>query len=206
MRKILKSPRASHSARVTRSITTGLSLPIRSVIPAIPATPTPAPKKPASTQTITPAAKPNSYHEQISDYLEHSSAISTPAPFTGSSIATTPSDNLEYIDELERAMFRTGDEQTVNAYLINLLLPISWACGLLRAVHFDRRPFCVGPKENPLYQARVNSLLMIDDDIKGFMEVKAALRNNDITVQIQESAEMAAFIYEQGPKITSQKG
>lgn len=46
---------------------------------------------------------------------------------------------------------------------------------------------------------------MIDDAIKGFMEVKPTLRGDDDVIKFQIIAEMAAFIYTEGPKITSKK-
>ena len=209
LHKILKSPRAQQSPRVTRSMTAGLSLPFRPHISGVPSTPTPAQKKPASAQMTTPDVKDYHLEENMPSPLEHSLASSTlaSAPPTGSSVASIPNDDSIYVDDLERGMFIAGDEQTVNASLVNLLQPITWACGLSRGVYFDRQPFYLGPKANPLYQARVDGLLMIKDDIKGFMEVKPTLRNVDgVMVRIQESAEMAAFIYDQGPKMTSPIG
>ena len=64
----------------------------------------------------------------------------------------------------------------------------------------------MGPNENPLYRALVDGVIMIEDSIKGFIEVKRSLRAFDEKVRLQESAQMAAFIYAQGPTLGSQNG
>ena len=110
--------------------------------------------------------------------LRRSFIVETPitGSLTGSSGASKfPEDSKEdslYVDERERATFKTGDEQTVNACLIDLLKSVTAVCGLSRSAHFDRKAFRLGPKANPLYKAHVDGLLMIDDAIKGLMEIK----------------------------------
>ena len=212
MHEILNSPAPKHSVKAGKAAEVGL--PIRpkpmSSLP-FPATPTPAPKEPAMggqhllSLPSTPAAISLTTPSAASTSAIAPLTAST-APFTASSIASTSMEDSIYIDELERAIFQVGDEQTVNACLVNLLLPVTWACGFSRSVHIDRRAFYMGPNENPLYRALVDGVIMIEDSIKGFIEVKRSLRAFDEKVRLQESAQMAAFIYAQGPTLGSQNG
>lgn len=183
------------SPRVTRSMTAGTGLAIRPKPPALPQTPTPAPKN---------------LRFRVSDpqLITDSSPVSAPAttPLITPSASFTPSVDSPYLDDFKRTMFQVGDEQTVNACLINLLLPVTWACGFQRSIHLDRKPLHLGPKDDSIYQACVDGIIMVGDKVKSFMEVKRSLRKDDINVRMQESAQMAAFIYTQGSKMNSQKG
>ena len=187
-RKIINSPRA------VKSVKARTTLAVRSKTIDTPLTPTPAPRKPPGDLALT---------TDLSSWLENTPALSTPAPATlpGSGFASTSGDYSIFDGDFESAMFEVGDEQTVNACLVNLLLPVTWACEFSKSVHLDRKPFYLGPEENAFYQACVDGVIIIHDSVKGFMEVKRGVRGRDSTVRMQESAQMAAYIYTQGPKI-----
>ena len=87
----------------------------------------------------------------------------SPIPFPSASIALSISssknqDLQEVIDSYKREMFEvTGYEQTVNAYLIDLIIPVSSILGSSGRVRFNRKPFQVLKKNaidgKALYEA-----------------------------------------------------
>ena len=102
----------------------------------------------------------------------------------------------------------TGDEQTVNTCLVDLIIAVA---GMLKSrgrVRLDREPFRVLKKEVTgkhalLYEARVDGIVMEKNlqNIQGFMEVKRDLRLQKKDVRIQEGTQMAAFVYSKGSSI-----
>ncbi|CAD6591491.1 MAG: hypothetical protein ASARMPRED_005413 [Alectoria sarmentosa] len=100
----------------------------------------------------------------------------------------------------ERSAFSPGDEQTVNAALVALIMALSWTLGYTGRVHHDRARFSISKDtETDLYAACVDGLVMhLDrDEINGFMEVKPNFRGDNLSVRRQITAQMAAFIFEQ---------
>lgn len=134
----------------------------------------------------------------------------TPASFPSASTApallSPITDDLQKaIDTWDREMFElTGDEQTVNACLVALIIPIASMLGSRGRVRLDRRPFQVLKKNatdgKALYEAQVDGIIMNKDgkDVETFMEVKRELRARKKEVRMQEGAQMAAFIYSKG--------
>lgn len=110
----------------------------------------------------------------------------------------------------DRSDFSQGDEQTVNAALVSLMIVLSW---LLRGprgrILCDREKYEV-PRDDktPLYSASVDGLIrhLHDDTINGFIEVKGDLRGFNQPVRRQIGAQMAAFIYRQDITIGKKKG
>ena len=104
----------------------------------------------------------------------------------------------------EQEFFEMGDEQTVNACLVSLIMNVGWILDRHGIVHLDRRAFRVQDaaesrgtgSEHYLYEARVDGIITGNDDIiHGFLEVKRDLRGLNKSVRMQESAQMAAVIH-----------
>ena len=103
-------------------------------------------------------------------------------------------------DTSERSDFFPGDEQTVNAALVALIMALSWSLGYTGRVHHDRTRFSISKNaETDLYAACVDGLIMHlnREEINGFMEVKPDFRGQNQSVRRQIAAQMAAFIFEQ---------
>lgn len=103
-------------------------------------------------------------------------------------------------DDYERSDFTPGDEQTVNAALVALIMALSWLLGHHGRVLHDRARFSVSTDaEADLYSADVDGVILHRNGDKyiGFMEVKRNLRGRNRSVRRQIAAQMAAFIYEQ---------
>ncbi|KAL9127655.1 MAG: hypothetical protein Q9175_007689 [Cornicularia normoerica] len=109
------------------------------------------------------------------------------------------SDRRRAQDSHERSEFFPGDEQTVNAALVALMMALSWLLGRTGRVHHDRAKFSIpNDSETCLYSACVDGLVMHFDRDKysGFMEAKRDFRGQNSSVRRQIAAQMAAFIYE----------
>lgn len=134
----------------------------------------------------------------------------TPLAFpSASTVISVPSpmdqDLSQAVESYKREMFQlTGDEQTVNACLVDLLIPIASILGSRGRVRFDRESFQVlkrGAMDGKaLFEVCVDGLIMNQDGkaIQAFMEVKRELRALKKNVRMQEGAQMAAFVYSQG--------
>ena len=111
-------------------------------------------------------------------------------------------------DDYYRSEFSQGDEQTVNATLVDFMIALSWLLGFTGRILHDRAKFVI-PKddETHLYSASVDGLIryLHDDTINGFMEVKGNLRGKNQSVRRQIGAQMAAFVYHQDIKISKNK-
>ncbi|KAL9101254.1 MAG: hypothetical protein Q9163_003468 [Psora crenata] len=120
----------------------------------------------------------------------------TPAQETPGSPPNTEIRRIEY--DHQRASFVSGDEQTVNACLISLLMGVSHYLRIMGRIHFDRTAFRIlKPNGEPIYTARVDGILRAANGrIQGFMEVKPYIRGLSGEIRMQEAAQMAAFIYE----------
>ena len=101
----------------------------------------------------------------------------------------------------ERSNFSPGDEQTVNATLVALLMALSWSLEFTGRVHHDRAVFRIpsADKNADLYKAAVDGLILYPGKAKhcAFMEVKGDYRGENQAVRRQIAAQMAAFIYHQ---------
>lgn len=123
-------------------MTAGQSLSIRSKPSAEQSTPTPSPREDRVRKLPLVAVQPSAASDPVTP-LSGSSTVHEPitASFTGFSVASTTDKDSKgdplYVDDLQRAMFMTGDEQMVNACFIDLLLSVTLACSLSRSVHFD---------------------------------------------------------------------
>ena len=108
------------------------------------------------------------------------------------------------VNSYNREIFQVGDEQTVNACLVALIIPLASILGSRGRVRLDRKPFQVLKKNSvdgrALYEAQVDGIVMDVDgrEIESFMEVKRDLRARKKDVRMQEGAQMAAFIYSKG--------
>ena len=108
------------------------------------------------------------------------------------------------VNSYNREMFQVGDEQTVNACLVALIIPLASIFGSRGRVRLDRKPFQVLKKNaadgKALYEAQVDGIIMDVDgrEIESFMEVKRELRARKKDVRMQEGAQMAAFVYSKG--------
>ncbi len=102
--------------------------------------------------------------------------------------------------DYERSKFTPGDEQTVNAALVSLIIAFSWLLGHTGRVHHDRARFSI-PKDGGtfLYSACVDGLILHLENNKcnAFMEVKRDFRQDNQSVRRQIAAQMAAFIFDQ---------
>lgn len=107
-------------------------------------------------------------------------------------------------DDLHRSDFSQGDEQTVNAALVDFMKVLSFLLGFTGRILHDRAKYII-PKDSKthLYSASVDGLIrhFHDDTINAFMEVKGALRTGNQPVRRQIGAQMAAFVYEQDVQI-----
>ncbi|KAM0800528.1 hypothetical protein BDR22DRAFT_889242 [Usnea florida] len=106
-------------------------------------------------------------------------------------------------DSHDRSKFSRGDERTVNAASMDLMIALSVLLGYTGRIHHDRAKSGV-PKdaEANLYSASVDGLIMHlhNESINGFMEVKGDLRSRSLPVRRRIGAQMAAFIYDQDIK------
>ena len=113
------------------------------------------------------------------------------------------SDLRDAMYQYERSNFSSGDEQTVNACLIALLIPLFLHMGRVSCVRHDRTALKVFRTEHEeLYIACVDGVILQNprpqqSRIQSFIEVKANLRGENQAVRRQISAQMAAFIYRQ---------
>lgn len=137
---------------------------------------------------------------------------SLPSASTGPSFLSSKDPDLEAaVNSFDREMFQVGDEQTVNACLVALIIPLASIFGSRGRVRLDRKPFQVLKKNSAdgkaLYEAQVDGIIMDVDgkEIESFMEVKRELRGRRKDVRMQEGAQMAAFIYSKG-KTAKAKG
>lgn len=133
----------------------------------------------------------------ISDILDMSGlTIESPRE----AISAPNSDLRRAMDMHERANFSPGDEQTVNAALVALIMALSWLLGRTGRVHHDRVKFTI-PKDadTHFYSACVDGVIMHlnRDKWNGFMEVKRDFRSKNASVRRQIAAQMAAFIFVQ---------
>ncbi|KAL9099484.1 MAG: hypothetical protein Q9163_005021 [Psora crenata] len=134
----------------------------------------------------------------ISDLLV-SPEEDSPEEESPESVISPPGTELRRIEAAyQRAIFSTGDEQTVNACLVTILMTLSYVLGITGRIHFDRTAFqMLRPDGQILYIARVDGILKTaGGDIQGYMEVKPSLRGVGYKVRMQEAAQMAAFVYE----------
>ena len=130
---------------------------------------------------------------------------SLPSASTRPSFLSPKDPDLEAaVNSFDNEMFQVGDEQTVNACLVALIIPLASIFGSRGRVRLDRKPFQVLRKDTAdgraLYEAQVDGIIMDQDgkEIVSFMEVKRALRGRRKDVRMQEGAQMAAFIYSKG--------
>ncbi|KAL9124457.1 MAG: hypothetical protein Q9217_006209 [Psora testacea] len=124
------------------------------------------------------------------------------------SYVSPPNTELRRIEsDYERSLLVTGDEQTVNACLINFLIPVTHILGSMGRIHFDRVSFQVLRANNePLYQACVDGVIKTTGGkLQGFLEVKRYLRVDERGVRMQEAAQMAAYIYKNSKDESSGK-
>ena len=138
------------------------------------------------------------YFESPSSSIDMSNLSIAPK---GKFFAQLNSELRQEQDRFERSNFSPGDEQTVNAALVALMMSLSWLLGFTGCVHHDRASFRIPTKdgETDLYKAAVDGLIMHlgKDKCNGFMEVKRDFRGDNQRVRRQIAAQMAAFIYEQ---------
>ena len=111
-------------------------------------------------------------------------------------------------DDYDRSDFSQGDEQTVNATLVDFMIALSWLLGFTGRILHDREKYVI-PKDDKthLYSASVDGLIrhLNDDTINGFMEVKGNLRGLNQPVRRQIGAQMAAFVYHQDIQFSKSK-
>lgn len=157
----------------------------RLLLNTVPSTPTPKSREP--------------YREPpLSDFSDDFSSLNLESPEDIVSEAGSDLRRARY--DFERSDFTPGDEQTVNAALVALIMVLSWLLGRTGRVHHDRARFSISKDaEAYLYSACVDGLIMhLDvDKCNGFMEVKRDFRGGNPSVRRQIAAQMAAFIYEQ---------
>ena len=157
----------------------------------------------STTDSPTPTTGPKQLIEKLSafeDSIDDSgmSFLSLDSP---EEVISAPNTDLRRAkDSFERSGFSPGDEQTVNAALVALIMALSWILGHTGRVHHDRIKFGI-PKDDKtyLYSASVDGVIkhLNGDDYNGFMEVKRTFRAGNSSVRRQIAAQMAAFIYEQ---------
>ena len=159
-------------------------------------------KRPQDVQPQTPQNKSifptgEEYDDTPLAFPSASTTISIPSPMN--------QDLSQAAESYKREMFQvTGDEQTVNACLVDLLIPIASILGYRGRVRFDRESFQVLKRDatdgKALFEACVDGLIMNQDGktIQAFMEVKRELRGLKTNVRMQEGAQMAAFVYSRG--------
>lgn len=120
---------------------------------------------------------------------------------SGASTISPPNTDLRRAQDVYALEnFTYGDEQTVNACLVALIMALSWTLGVNRRVRLDRELFTV-PRDHDttLYAAAVDGLIMTmtRDNPQAFMETKRDLRTKNTDVRRQIAAQMASFIYTQ---------
>ena len=110
-------------------------------------------------------------------------------------------------ERLKHAMFEKGDEQTVNACLVALIMPVAWMLGRHGIIHLDREPQRLLDKNGILlYEACVDGVITgSNGNTKSFMEVKADLRAYKKDVRMQIAAQMAAFIFQKSEKAEQER-
>lgn len=156
-----------------------------------------------------PTADPAPTQESRQTYGEYSSfndsedSLGMSSLLIGSpeEVISQPGTDLrQAIYDFERSNFTPGDEQTVNAALVALIMALSWSLGHTGRVHHDRAKFSI-PKDAKiyLYSACVDGLIMClkEDKCNAFIEVKRDFRAENQSVRRQIAAQMAAFIFEQ---------
>lgn len=183
--KVINSPRIARAKPKPAETDTSLSSQV-SKLHLIPQTP---PNKSTFFQT-------NSFDSPV-PFASASTALSVPSPIGP--------DLQAAIDSLKREMFEvTGDEQTVNTCLVDLIIPIASILKYRGRVRLDRKPFQVLKKNatdgKALYEACVDGFILDKDGkgIQAIMEVKRGLRGGKPNVRMQEGAQMAAFVYSKG--------
>ena len=163
-------------------------------------------KQEAATPTPLPRFRYDNYFE---------SPLSDP-DISGLSIALPGKENAQIRyehqrmeDEFERSDFSPGDEQTVNAALVALIMALSWLLKSTGCVHHDRASFSIpsGNEDNDLYKAGVDGLILHPGKQKcnAFMEVKRDYRGQNKAVRRQIAAQMAAFIFQQDIVLAGQE-
>lgn len=157
----------------------------------------------STTAPSTPTPRPQQFNEELSAFDNSNddfgmSFLSMDSP--EQAISAPNSDLRGAIHNFERSGFSPGDEQTVNAALVALIMALSWILGHTGRVHHDRIKLSI-PKDDKtyLYSACVDGVIkhLNRDEYNGFMEVKRAFRAENSSVRRQIAAQMAAFIYEQ---------
>ena len=181
--KIISSPRKSRS--MTKS---GAHYHQSSVSTMPPSTPTPKPQKSHFESLI--------LNDNSDDFDISSLTIDS-----AEEVVSAPNSDLRRARDLvERSDFSPGDEQTVNAALVALIMALSWSLGYTGRAHHDRARLSI-PRdaETDLYAACVDGLIMHlnEDKYNGFMEAKRDFRGQNQSVRRQIAAQMAAFIFEQ---------
>ena len=158
----------------------------------------------STTAPSTPTPRPQQFSHELPLFDDSNddfgmSFLSMDSP--EAAISAPNSDLRAAKDNFERYGFSPGDEQTVNAALVALIMALSWLLGHTGRVHHDRKKFSI-PKDDKtyLYSACVDGVIkhLNGDEYNGFMEVKRAFRGANSAVRRQIAAQMAAFIYEQG--------
>ena len=155
----------------------------------------------------TPPRRPpkNYYESPASDFDVSALTISTP----GQEFAQIGDEIRREENKFQRSNFAPGDEQTVNAALVALIIALSWLLDLTGRVRHDRESFSIPTKdgETDLFKAAVDGLILQlgNDKCNGFMEVKRDHRGENKAVRRQIAAQMAAFIYQQDVVLTAKE-
>lgn len=151
----------------------------------------------AATPTPLPTLRKNYYQSPLTDPDISSLSIALP----GRENAQIRHELQRAEEQFERSDFSPGDEQTVNAALVALIMALSWLLKSTGCVHHDRASFSItsGNEDNVLYKAGVDGLILHPDKQKcnAFMEVKRDFRSQNQAVRRQIAAQMAAFIFQQ---------
>ena len=149
--------------------------------------------------------QPSTLRAQFED---EDSCVGNESTFTAGSYASTmDSQTQEAQEKYKRMMFEKGDEQTVNACLVALIMPVEWIFGRSGTVHLDREPQQLrGDDGELLYKACVDGVIAGTNSVtKSFIEVKRDLRGKDKGVRMQEGAQMAAFIFQDEQDLDNSK-
>lgn len=157
----------------------------------------------STTAPSTPTPRPQQIGYELSSFDDSNddfgmSLLSMDSP---EEVISAPNSDLRGAkDDFERSGFSPGDEQTVNAALVALIMALSWILGQTGRIHHDRMKFSISKDDKTyLYSACVDGVIkhLNGDEYNGFMEVKRAFRGANSSVRRQIAAQMAAFIYEQ---------
>ena len=158
------------------------------------ATPTPLPRRPVN------------YLESPPSVFDITQLSMTPREQEGAQIhhAIQKAEN-----EFQRSDFSPGDEQTVNAALVALMMALSWLLESTARVHHDRVIFSIPSesRDTDLYKTAVDGLILHStskEKCAAFMEVKRDLRGTNQAVRRQIAAQMAAFIFQQDVALAEQ--